>query len=332
MTEPPPEPASRSYTWSASEVPWWEEGRAARRARRPRREAAADAGTRSAPTDGAASSTGPAGSSEPPATPPRSDFDVYSRSSGAAWSSAARAYFRRVDQDLPRRGSFHHQGTQPLTAARARVAAEDEARRRATGGAAAQRATAPRTAPPPAPAETRRPSAAARATAEAPAAGVAHDAVEITAVRAVARERAAAERWPSLAQRLRVAALAWLPLALLVTYGAPAAAGCGDVAACPQIVPTAQGALAAGTLALLVALPRLAYIGAVASAGVIVSGGTALLGAWLMGVRPPQAASLPGWAILGGAILLLAAYLVAGTWLLTERSRLPWVGPRMPRR
>ena len=30
------------------------------------------------------------------------DFDVYSRSSGAAWSSAARAYFRRGVEDLPR--------------------------------------------------------------------------------------------------------------------------------------------------------------------------------------------------------------------------------------
>jgi hypothetical protein len=96
-------------------------------------------------------------------------------------------------------------------------------------------------------------------------------------------------------------------------------------------VPLAQGAVTTGALALLVVLPRLAYIGAVASAGVIVSGGTALLGAWLLGVRPPQAASLPGWAILGGVLILLAAYLVAGTWLLTERSRLPWVGPRLPR-
>lgn len=54
------------------------------------------------------------------------DFGVYDRSSGAAWSMAARAYFRRGDQDLPRRGSFRHAGQVPLTAARARAAADDE--------------------------------------------------------------------------------------------------------------------------------------------------------------------------------------------------------------
>jgi hypothetical protein len=70
----------------------------------------------------------------------------------------------------------------------------------------------------------------------------------------------------------------------------------------------------------------------VASAGVIVAGATALLGAWLLGVRAPQAASLPAWAILGGATVLVAAYLVAGTWLLTDRRRLPWVGPGRPLR
>jgi curved DNA-binding protein CbpA len=322
MTEPPAEAAARSYTWSASEVPWWEEGREARRARRAQAASSAStaAGDRPAsPTEAAADTPAdrsPSGSARP-------DFDVYSRSSGAAWSSAARAYFRRVDQDLPRRGSFHHQGAQPLTAARARVAAEEEARRRARSGTA--KAGGPTTTP-------RRPAAARPAAPPpAPAAGVAHDAETITTVRAMARERDQAAHWPTLSQRLRIAALAWLPIALLVAYGGPVAAGCADApAGCAQLLTAAQSAIATGTLAALVALPRLAYIGAVASSAIIVSGGTALLGAWLLGVRPPQAASLPGWAILTGAIVLLGAYVVAAAWLLGERSRLPWVGPRMP--
>jgi hypothetical protein len=36
-----------------------------------------------------------------PSEPARPDPDVYSRSSGAAWSSAARAYFRRASADMP---------------------------------------------------------------------------------------------------------------------------------------------------------------------------------------------------------------------------------------
>jgi curved DNA-binding protein CbpA len=127
-TERPTEPAgeapppgarprsARSYTWSASEVPWWEEGikqNAAKRATRRRRTA-----------------TEPA--QEPPAAerPAAPDFEVYNRSSGAAWSMAARAYFRKGDADLPSRGVFRHQGGQPLTAGKARAAAEADARRK----------------------------------------------------------------------------------------------------------------------------------------------------------------------------------------------------------
>jgi curved DNA-binding protein CbpA len=108
--------SARSYTWSASEVPWWEEGisqNAAKRATRRRRVA-----------------TEPA--EERPQAP---DFEVYNRSSGAAWSMAARAYFRKGDADLPSRGVFRHEGGQAVTAGRARAAAraESDARRQAAG-------------------------------------------------------------------------------------------------------------------------------------------------------------------------------------------------------
>jgi len=108
--------STRSYTWSASEVPWWEEGLRREGAKRPARRRAA----------GAAGATEPA--EERPAAP---DFEVYNRSSGAAWSMAARAYFRKSDADLPSHGVFRHQGAQPLTAGKARAAAEAEARRAA---------------------------------------------------------------------------------------------------------------------------------------------------------------------------------------------------------
>lgn len=106
--------SARSYTWSASEVPWWEEGLNHKAAKRPARRRAN--GASSEPAE------------ERPAAP---DFEVYNRSSGAAWSMAARAYFRKGDSDLPSRGVFRQQGASPLTGGKARAAAEAEARRAA---------------------------------------------------------------------------------------------------------------------------------------------------------------------------------------------------------
>lgn len=111
--------STHSYTWSAAEVPWWEEGVK----RDPKRRA-----TPKPTADGAPAKA----EGEPPAQP---DFEVYNRSSGAAWSMAARAYFRKGDADLPSRGVFRQQGGQPLTAGRARAAAEADARRKPTGAA-----------------------------------------------------------------------------------------------------------------------------------------------------------------------------------------------------
>jgi len=86
-------------------VPWWEDFRPG--AERPREE-----------------------SPEQSAGPPDdtvNDFDVYSRSSGAAWSAAARRHFRRGTDDLPSRGVWRYRGTQVVTGAEARkVAAEEE--------------------------------------------------------------------------------------------------------------------------------------------------------------------------------------------------------------
>lgn len=110
--------STRSYTWSASEVPWWEEGlnhKAAKRSKQAHSE------------EGEERPTGERPAGERPAAP---DFEVYNRSSGAAWSMASRAYFRKTDAELPSRGVFRHQGAQPLTAGKARAAAEADARRK----------------------------------------------------------------------------------------------------------------------------------------------------------------------------------------------------------
>ena len=105
------DPGVRSTTWSASGVPWWEDFRA----------------------DGVRRGSGPASGAQPPANahpgtaangvpPPPSTGpgagDIYPRSSGAAWSSAARRHFRKDDSDLPRGGQFRYRGTQVVTGAR----------------------------------------------------------------------------------------------------------------------------------------------------------------------------------------------------------------------
>jgi curved DNA-binding protein CbpA len=342
------EQAARSYAWSASEVPWWEEGarRSARRSAQGR------------PASGAGASPGPGAEPPPQSGGERADFDVYNRSSGAAWSAAARAYFRRADQDLPRRGSFHYQGSQPLTAARARAAAEEEARRRASQNGRAEhraqggpqsgppsatsspvgaRAAAGRAAPAGArPASSRpAPSRPARRAAPeplGPEAGVARDAERITRIRARVRAEERAARWPSRFQRLRYALLAWAPVALLIGYGGPVAAGCtpalGD---CPDYLVPAQVVIALVALAGLLAAPRVAYAGALATTALALAGGAALLGAWLAGVRAPQLAALPPWALVVGSLLLAVAYVLVAAWLAADRQRRPWAAVRIRR-
>jgi curved DNA-binding protein CbpA len=159
------DPASRSHTWTADSVPWWEDfsPRAERRGAGdgPRATRPPGPGSRARATDDAGrQETGPpqAGRQEQR----RPDFDVYSRSSGAAWSMAARRHFRRGDADLPKGGEFRYRGTQVVTGAEARrLAAEEELLRRRSTPAAPRQAfdhdPAPRAGPaphrPPAPAD-----------------------------------------------------------------------------------------------------------------------------------------------------------------------------------
>ncbi len=131
MSSPGGAPGTGSYTWSASGVPWWEDFQ-------PRGPGAAS-GPGGPPSPGAdpttGRGTGPAtgpGAGPPPAGRPDGQpptADVHSRSSGTAWSSAARRYFRKADEELPRGGQFVYRGTQVVTGAEARRVVDEELRR-----------------------------------------------------------------------------------------------------------------------------------------------------------------------------------------------------------
>jgi len=144
-------------------------------------------------------------------------------------------------------------------------------------------------------------------------------------LRKVARRAARSARWPSLGQRMLYALLAWIPLAVLIGYGGAAAAGC-DVggAACPTWFVPAQSVASALALGLLVALPRVAFLGAAGGVGAAAAGiGTVVL-LEALGRRPP-----PTPALLGAAGLLLAAvYLGVIAFLLLNQRLLPWYVPR----
>jgi curved DNA-binding protein CbpA len=119
------DPGTRRGTWSAEGVPWWEDFTPKSRGATSRRQAgdrarAASAGTR-----------------------PGGDMDVFSRSSGAAWSSAARRHFRRDEATLPSRGAFRYRGSQVVTGAEARMLAEQEAAQQEAAAAALFRKARP---------------------------------------------------------------------------------------------------------------------------------------------------------------------------------------------
>jgi len=259
--------SARAYTWSASEVPWWEE--------------------RVDKRQNAKGSTGAKGPKQPPEPdqPPvlnAQDFDVYNRSSGAAWSMAARAYFRKGEQDLPRRGSFHHQGTQVVTAGRARTYAEAEARRRAaysTAHADNYAGTQP-FAPP------------------GPQAGTTH----------IVR-RALPAAWPSLVQRFGFALVAWIPVAALV---AAISAASGD-----ELVGLA---LTVASLGVLLAVPRVAYVAALATLLVLVIGGLFVGGMLVFGSRP----SLDGLTTFIGGLLLVGYLATAAAVVIGPSTLRPW--------
>ena len=329
--------STRAYTWSASEVPWWEEGIHSPGKRQPgRKRPTAD--TRR-PSERPRPPAGPHDPSRhadhgPHVHDQPSAFDVYNRSSGAAWSMAARAYFRRGDQDLPRRGQFQYEGTQVVTGARARAAAAaNEARRRAAASASASSGAAgtPSAEPAPAagaagarrgfaPAGPAGAATAAQAAYTSASAGISRDAHRIHDVRQRFQRSLSARKWPSLRDRLLYAVLAWIPAAIVIGYGGATVTGCDAASlACPASLETAQLLLIAAILGVLVAFPKVAYVGALSAAGALVIGLAVIVLMALAGVRTPLSLELT--ALVGGILLL--AY--AGTALtVLIRGDQPW--------
>lgn len=121
---------SRSRTWSAERVPWWEDFRPGSRTQatdpEPPNDAQASNPDSTAPRDDRVP-TQPSSATRDDDHGPVVDFDVFSRSSGAAWSMAARRHFRKGDEDLPSRGAWRYRGTQVVTGGEARKVAEEEA-------------------------------------------------------------------------------------------------------------------------------------------------------------------------------------------------------------
>ena len=323
--------SSRAYTWSAADVPWWEEGTSENR-RQPGRKRPTRAGPRQPRATPPPTTAGDGASAEAP-----NAFDVYNRSSGAAWSMAARAYFRRGVQDLPRRGTFQYEGTQVVTGARARTAAQAEARRRAAAAspraAGAQGAggqatsTASATGAPGGPSASAAGPSGRRGFAHATNVGLAHDARELHRVREDVRRRTNAASWPGLGERLLYALVAWAPIAIVIGFGGAAATGCTTARpACPAYLETAQAMGIALVLGLLVALPKLAYVAAVASVGALfVALGVVALMA-LVGVDVPLSVELS--ALVGG-VLLLAYAATALLVVFRDPAARPWyAGPR----
>lgn len=135
---PQPAPGARTTTWSAEQVPWWQDF--SPRARR-------DDGTATSTSRPAAPERERRGRSVEPddgdAAPGGMDVDVFSRSSGAAWSMAARRHFRRGDAELPSRGAWRYRGSQVVTGAEARRLAAEEAAEEAAREATARTPASP---------------------------------------------------------------------------------------------------------------------------------------------------------------------------------------------
>src|SRR4051794_23175313 len=313
--------SSRAYTWSASEVPWWEEAGTRTEKRPPRQRPAPEPAEPSKSTEPAA----PKQPDEPLFTQP--DMDVYNRSSGAAWSMAARAYFRKGDAELPNRGAFHHQGTQVVTAGRARSAAEAEARRRAAAASAQADAPAPEAAAahagPAAPAPpTASSTAAAAETAKTPrpAAQPAAAAPRTERPRTYAAaspsagttrivRRSIAVAWPTLGNRFAYALVAWLPLVAVAS-----------LLFADTLDPALTTLVVGLVLVLLIVLPRLAYVAAVATVLALVVGGLFVGGLLLAG-------RLPGLDSIGtfiGGLLAVAYLATAAVIAIGPHTLRPW--------
>ncbi|MBA2255498.1 MAG: hypothetical protein H0W07_10340 [Chloroflexi bacterium] len=129
-----------------------------------------------------------------------------------------------------------------------------------------------------------------------------------------------------MGERITIAVLAWVPLALVIGYGGGWISGCDRAAvSCPDATEPIQTGLLVATLALLVLLPRVAYLAAWGAAAVMLTGLVLALPASIVGNRLP----IPMPFLGAGAGLLVAVYAVGV--VLAARDRpipRPWTTPR----
>ncbi|MGH2466550.1 MAG: hypothetical protein ACRDGL_02300, partial [Candidatus Limnocylindrales bacterium] len=138
--------------------------------------------------------------------------------------------------------------------------------------------------------------------------------------------------WPSTAERLIYAALAWVPLALLVAFGGGAVSGCAEASVgCPSFVPPLQAAALVLILIGLLAFPRAAYLATGAGVGMIVAGLGALFVSAAFGLLATSAADDPARSassLVAAFVvtIMLIAYALAGLAVWRDHPlRRPWL-------
>ena len=123
-------------------------------------------------------------------------------------------------------------------------------------------------------------------------------------------QRALPQTWPSVGQRLTYALMAWLPFAAAII-----------LASSVRIDEVMQGALMALMLGVLVSVPRLAYVLAVATLGLLVVAAVLIGALAVLGVRLPLSNGFV--AAIGGA-LALGYVATAGMVALGPPGLRPW--------
>lgn len=153
--------------------------------------------------------------------------------------------------------------------------------------------------------------------------GVAHDAQSVSRAREQFLRRIRARRWPSLTERLLYALVAWLPFAALIGYGGLVGPGCDrSPAGCAPSIEVLAAFGIGLTLFVLALLPKLAYLLAMGTFGLLVSAALAV-GALILFAAPlPLSIEMIGLASLA----LLGGYVVGV--LIAFASGRPWRAAR----
>lgn len=129
--------------------------------------------------------------------------------------------------------------------------------------------------------------------------------------------------WPSVPERILLASVGWLPLALLVAYGGGAVTGCASASvSCARYVEPLQVLVMIGLLAALTVFPRLGYYAAAGALG-LGGGAVALVFAYAAaGIPQPLpegigAFTLAAWtgAYLLGILAATRDWPIARPWL-----------------